>query len=86
MTDQELVENYIKIRDAAFVYEKEIRNLKEQIESLKLELRYSEQTKGSLCENCGWSMKFPEELCRCELMEENENLKKEIELLKNKYL
>ena len=86
MTDQELVENYIKIRDAAFIYEKEIRALKEKIELLNLELRYSEQTKGELCAKCGWSMKFLEELCRCELLEENEILKKELDLLKTKYL
>ena len=35
MTEQELIENYIKIRDAAFAYEREIRSLKEQIEEVK---------------------------------------------------
>ena len=81
MTEQDLMENYIKIRDAAFCYEKEIRNLKEQVDSLKLELRCSEQTKGELCNDCGWSMKFPDEPCRCELVKENEKLKKELNFL-----
>jgi hypothetical protein len=39
------------------------------IEQLKQKLLETEQTKGLLCGKCGWSMKFPEEPCRCELEE-----------------
>lgn len=40
--------------------EAEIVRLKRQILSL-------EQTRGEECDKCGWAMKFPGELCRCEL-------------------
>ena len=33
------------------------------------------QVSGELCDKCGWAMKFPEELCRCELEEENKRLR-----------
>jgi hypothetical protein len=46
-----------------------IKELEEQVEQLKQKLLESEQTKGLLCEKCGWSMKFPDEPCRCELEE-----------------
>lgn len=36
-----------------------------------------DQTKGELCEKCGWAMKFPEEPCRCELERENAALRAE---------
>ena len=34
-----------------------------------------DQTTGELCEKCGWSMKFPDEPCRCELERENAALR-----------
>lgn len=34
-----------------------------------------DQTKGELCDKCGWAMKFPGEPCRCELERENAALK-----------
>lgn len=34
-----------------------------------------DQTKGELCEKCGWAMKFPKEPCRCELERENAALR-----------
>ena len=46
-----------------------IKQLEEQVEQLKQKLLETEQTKGLLCEKCGWSMKFPDEPCRCELEE-----------------
>ena len=53
-----------------------IKELEEQIEQLKQKLLETEQTKGLLCDKCGWSMKFPDESCRCELEEQVEQLKK----------
>lgn len=32
------------------------------------------QVSGVLCDKCGWAMKFPEELCRCELLQERDQL------------
>jgi sulfite reductase beta subunit-like hemoprotein len=46
-----------------------IKELEEQVEQLKQKLLETEQTKGLLCDKCGWSMKFPDESCRCELEE-----------------
>ena len=37
-----------------------------------------DQTKGELCDKCGWAMKFPDEPCRCELESENAALKQRI--------
>jgi hypothetical protein len=37
----------------------------------------AEQVSGELCDKCGWAMKFPEEPCRCELLEEIKKLKRE---------
>ena len=34
-----------------------------------------DQTKGELCDKCGWAMKFPGEPCRCELERENAALR-----------
>jgi Zn ribbon nucleic-acid-binding protein len=36
-----------------------------------------EQISGELCDKCGWAMKFPNEPCRCELLEEIKKLKSE---------
>ena len=30
------------------------------------------QVSGELCDKCGWAMKFPNEPCRCELVEQLE--------------
>ena len=46
-----------------------IKELEEQVVQLKQKLLEAEQTKGVLCDKCGWSMKFPDEDCRCELEE-----------------
>jgi len=40
-----------------------------------------DQTTGELCEKCGWSMKFPDEPCRCELERENAALRADKERL-----
>ena len=40
------------------------------------------QVSGELCDKCGWAMKFPEELCRCELEEENKKLRKALQLVR----
>ena len=53
-----------------------IKELEEQVAQLKQKLLEAEQTKGVLCDKCGWSMKFPDEDCRCELEEQVEQLKK----------
>jgi hypothetical protein len=34
------------------------------------ELAAVKQTMGELCESCGWSMRFPDQPCRCELERE----------------
>lgn len=34
-----------------------------------------DQTKGELCEKCGWAMKFPGAPCRCDLERENATLR-----------
>jgi hypothetical protein len=39
------------------------------------------QVSGELCEKCGWAMKFPAELCRCELERENAALRETVEAL-----
>lgn len=41
---------------------------------------FLKQVTGVLCDECGWAMKFPDELCRCELEKEN---KKQRELLED---
>lgn len=33
------------------------------------------QVSGVLCDKCGWAMRFPQELCRCELDEQNKKLR-----------
>lgn len=40
-----------------------------------------DQTTGELCGKCGWSMKFPDEPCRCELERENAALRADKERL-----
>ena len=52
-----------------------IRVLQEEVERLKNELAMAQQVSGELCEKCGWAMRFPNELCRCELQSEVERLK-----------
>jgi hypothetical protein len=37
-----------------------------------------DQTKGELCDKCGWAMKFPDEPCRCELERENKQLRQTV--------
>lgn len=39
-----------------------------------------DQTKGELCDKCGWAMKFPDEPCRCELERENAELRYALEI------
>jgi methionyl-tRNA synthetase len=36
------------------------------------------QVSGELCDKCGWAMRFPQEPCRCELEEENAELRKSL--------
>ena len=55
-----------------------VKDLEEQVEQLKQKLLEAEQTKGLLCDKCGWSMKFPDESCRCELEEQVEQLKQKL--------
>lgn len=38
-----------------------------------------DQTKGELCDKCGWAMKFPSEPCRCELELEVKALHSQLE-------
>jgi hypothetical protein len=40
-----------------------------------IELAAVKQTMGELCESCGWSMRFPDQPCRCELERELADLK-----------
>ena len=49
--------------------------LEAELEELKQKLLEVEQTTGILCDKCGWSMKFPDEPCRCELATELESIK-----------
>lgn len=41
--------------------------LEAENEELKQSILMLQQVSGILCDKCGWAMKFPEELCRCEL-------------------
>ncbi len=50
---------------------------------LKERLLISEQTKGEYCEECGWSMKFEDEPCRCELVKQVEELKGKLTSVKH---
>lgn len=45
----------------------DLREARDQVERLIQELAMALQVSGELCNNCGWAMKFPDELCRCEL-------------------
>lgn len=59
--------------------------LEAENEELKDKLLMEQQTKGILCDKCGWSMKFPDELCRCELEDELESTRNELERIKSEY-
>ena len=43
-----------------------------EIERLNNELAMATQVSGELCDKCGWAMKFPNEPCRCELLDGTE--------------
>ncbi len=53
----------------------DLRALLDEVERLKNELAMTQQVSGELCEKCGWAMRFPNELCRCELQSEVERLR-----------
>lgn len=50
-----------------------------RVKELEAENAALKQTSGELCPKCGWRMKFPDEMCHCELEAENTKLR---ELLK----
>jgi uncharacterized small protein (DUF1192 family) len=43
-----------------------------EVERLRDAHALAVQVSGELCEKCGWAMKFPEEPCRCELLDGTE--------------
>lgn len=43
------------------------------------------QTSGELCNKCNWRMKFPDELCRCELEKERNQLLATVEGLRESF-
>ena len=52
----------------------EVLRLTTEVERLRDAHAMAVQVSGELCEKCGWSMKFPGEKCRCELVVEVERL------------
>jgi|LakMenE01Jun11ns_1017448.scaffolds.fasta_scaffold9874625_2 hypothetical protein len=57
--------------------ERDLRQANDKLELWKatakglfVELALLEQTMGELCESCGWSMRLPDQPCRCELERE----------------
>jgi hypothetical protein len=40
-----------------------------------------QQTHGLECSTCGWAMRFPDQPCRCELVEERQELLKVLRML-----
>ena len=48
---------------------------RKEVEELKQKLLMLEQVSGTLCDKCGWAMKFPGESCRCELQMQVEMLR-----------
>jgi hypothetical protein len=53
------------------------REQEREVERLTNDLALARQVSGELCEACGWAMKFPGEMCRCELLKEVERLTSE---------
>ena len=49
-----------------------VRALLAEVERLRDAHAMAVQVSGELCEKCGWAMKFPEEPCRCELLDGTE--------------
>lgn len=54
----------------AFLRAQAIRELQDEVQRLTQALAMAEQVSGTLCDECGWAMKFPGEPCRCELLEQ----------------
>ena len=48
-------------------------------EQLKQKMLTLEQVSGTLCDKCGWAMKFPGEPCRCELQKQVDMLRNALE-------
>jgi hypothetical protein len=68
--------------DHARKQERRADKLEAELEELKQKLLEVEQTTGMLCDKCGWSMKFPDEPCRCELAAELESIKEDLTIMK----
>jgi len=65
-------------RRALLTLADEVERLEREVAALRQKLASVEQVSGELCEKCGWAMKFPTDLCRCELERENAALRIEI--------
>ena len=61
--------------NGSWVHIKTVQELVKQNEQLKQKMLTLEQVSGTLCDKCGWAMKFPGELCRCELQMQVEMLR-----------
>jgi len=59
-----------------------VKELEEENKALDKKLQMVIQVSGELCDKCGWAMKFPGDLCRCELEEENKRLKEGLRNIK----
>jgi hypothetical protein len=49
----------------------DLKDVWDDLAELEDKLAMARQVSGELCDKCGWAMKFPNEPCRCELVEEN---------------
>lgn len=55
--------------------------MEKKVKSLEQKLLEETQTKGVECDKCGWAMKFPDEPCRCELVEKVKLLRSALDRL-----
>ena len=65
--------------NGSWVHIKTVQELVKQNEQLKQKMLTLEQVSGTLCDKCGWAMKFPGELCRCELQKQVDMLRNALE-------
>lgn len=56
----------------------ELNNAERKIKKLEDKLSALQQVTGELCPLCGWAMRFPGELCRCELQKRVEELEEQV--------
>ena len=67
--------------NGSWVHIKTVQELVKQNEQLKQKILTLEQVSGTLCDKCGWAMKFPGEPCRCELEEKVKLLRSALDIL-----